>query len=74
MDSNTYWLPSSSGVDGSMQANTVQHQNENIKVKETDLSVVNPPPMLNFTSIFAGATAAVASSAAVANNADALVS
>ncbi|CAK8676218.1 unnamed protein product [Clavelina lepadiformis] len=60
---DTYWIPTSSAVVGTMPAtNSIQPENCN-KLKETDISVISQPTMVNFANIFAGATAAVASSA-----------
>jgi len=68
MDANTYWLASSSGVVNQIAGDDVQQDEDVTKSKEADLSLVNQPPMVNFANIFAGASAAVASSAAAVNS------
>nr|XP_009859292.1 zinc finger protein 420 [Ciona intestinalis]XP_018668474.1 zinc finger protein 420 [Ciona intestinalis] len=59
MESTKYWLPSSS--EGT---HNIPIEVNNSKPKDSDITVISQTSMVNFANIFAGATAAVASSGA----------
>ena len=70
---HTYWLPSSNAVP---ILGTEGQQIHNVaKTKESNVGTLTQPTMASFANIFAGASAAIASSANVVDvNADLLVS
>ena len=74
MEANPYWVQSSvTGIsNNSNEAVTQQQIMSSSKMKESDVSVISQPTMVNFANIFAGATAAVASTGSA--NTDVLVS
>ena len=72
--SNPYWLQSTvTGITHNANNHDLSQQQiiSTSKIKESDVSVISQPTVANFANIFAGATAAVASTGSA--NTDILV-